>query len=275
MAGLADIYSYLESQNGLPAGYLARTRAIESANGTRLTSPTGAQGPFQFTRGTANAMGLPLNMRNDEVESARAAARLAASNKSILQRALSRDPTAPELYIAHQQGGPGAARLLANPGAPAGTLTKPSNISVNAGDPNKPAGSFVQQFIDRYNKATPGNMGGNVGQGPTVQAAAALPATPATPATPAVVPPKPRWSSPSLLELAQQETLTGKDIMGFMGGNRMTEGLKGAAALAQAFAPPAGPIAPNPITDTGIYEPNLSALDIIKRRKGLTNGRNI
>jgi hypothetical protein len=105
-----------------------------------------------------------------------------------------------------------------------------------------------------------------------VQAAAALPATPATPA---VVPPKPRWSSPSLLELAQQETLTGKDIMGFMGGNRMTEGLKGAAALAQAFAPPAGPIAPNPITDTGIYEPNLSALDIIKRRKGLTNGRNI
>lgn len=272
MAGLADLYSYLESQNGLPAGYLARTRAIESANGTRLTSSTGAQGPFQFTRGTARQMGLPLNMRNDEVESARAAARLAASNKSILQRALSRDPTAPELYIAHQQGGPGAAALLSNPGAPAGSVTKPLNIRVNAGDPNKPAGSFVQQFIDKFNRATPGNMGGNVGQGPTVQAAAALPATPATPVT---VPPPPRWSSPSLLELAKQDVLTGKDIAGFMGGNRMTEGLKGAAALAQAFAPPAGPVAPGPITDTSIYEPNISALELIKRRKGLTNGRNI
>lgn len=152
---LEQYWAELERTRGLPAGYLARTRQIESGGGKNLYSRTGPVGPFQFTRKTALAMGLPLNQRLDEFASARAAADYAAQNKSILSKALGRDPSGGELYLGHQQGGPGAASILRNPNARAGSVTLASNISNNAGDPRALSSKFSNKFIDRYNNALP------------------------------------------------------------------------------------------------------------------------
>lgn len=65
--------SNLENKFGLPAGYLQKIWATESAEGTRMLSPRGAKGHFQFMDATAADLGLKNPF--DFVESAQAAAR--------------------------------------------------------------------------------------------------------------------------------------------------------------------------------------------------------
>lgn len=158
-SSLLQHFSSLEQKYNIPAGFLARTRAIESNNGTNLQSPTGPRGPFQFTKGTAARFGLPLDQRDNEYASAEAAAKYAAENKSVLQQALGREPTGAELYYAHQQGGPGAAKLLTNPEGVATRLTDPKNIRYNAGGATESAASHFAKFQSKYDNAKPDNLG--------------------------------------------------------------------------------------------------------------------
>ncbi len=268
---LADYFAQLERERGLPPGFLARTRAIESANGTRLKSPTGPEGPFQFTKATARAMGLPLQLRNDERASARAAADYADQNQSILKRALGREPTAAELYMGHQQGGGGAVALLTNPNAAAGTVTPANNIAVNAGNPNAPASSFIQKFRDRFNAAKPANLG----------EASAAPAAYGPPMPPAIAtaiePTRPASGMPApvigkgqgLLGMAMaDEPMTRAKLMGFMGGGEMSAALKGAGMLAGSMSQQA-PAAPMQQLSAEVNTPDLSMLELIKRKRGL------
>jgi hypothetical protein len=135
------------AQYGISGGYLQRVHQLEG-NGT---SPTGAQGPFQFIPSTAAKYGLkdPFNYE----QSAAAAAHLAADNKVELTGALGRPPTDPELYLAHQQGATGAAKLLANPNVRAGDLVGDRAIRVNGGDPNQPAIAFTGMWTQKFNVA--------------------------------------------------------------------------------------------------------------------------
>ncbi len=135
------------AQYGISGGYLARVHQLEG-NGV---SETGAKGPFQFTEGTAKQYGLkdPFNY----AESADAAARLAADNKVALTARLGRAPTDAELYLAHQQGAEGAAKLLANPAMRAGDLVGDRAVRVNAGDPNMSAAAFSGMWTQKFNNA--------------------------------------------------------------------------------------------------------------------------
>jgi hypothetical protein len=136
---------------GISGAYLARTQQIESGSNPNQTSSTGAMGPFQFVGSTARQYGLkdPFNY----AASADAAARLAADNKASLTQSLGRPPTDAELYIAHQQGAGGAAKLLANPTARAGDLVGDKAIRVNGGDPDAPAAAFTSMWASKFNGA--------------------------------------------------------------------------------------------------------------------------
>src|SRR4029077_15447752 len=69
-----------------------------------------------------------------------------------LRRALGREPTNAEVYLAHQQGVSGATKLINNPDTPAGKLVPPVNISNNGGKQfvDAPASAFVQHWQQTY-----------------------------------------------------------------------------------------------------------------------------
>ena len=153
---LQALFQQTEKNYGLPSGYLAQTAAIESRMNPNAVSPTGAMGPFGFTKGTAAQYGL--QNPTDWAASTNAAGRLGADNTATMTRALGRPPTAGELYLAHQQGAVPAAALIKNPTAPAGQVlasvgANPNNIVVNGGDPNAPAGAFAAKFVSQFGSA--------------------------------------------------------------------------------------------------------------------------
>lgn len=137
---------------GISGSYLTKTWQIEaSASFNPPNSSTGARGPFQFTKGTAERYNLANP--NDFQQSAAAAAHYAADNRAALAPTLHRDPTDAELYLAHQQGAAGATKLLLSPNARAGDLVGDQAIRVNGGNPDAPASEFVSMWTQRFNGA--------------------------------------------------------------------------------------------------------------------------
>lgn len=141
-------FSKIEQTYGLPAGYLSQVAQIESRGNPNAQNPkSSAGGMFQFIDSTAKQYGL--TDKTDPYASADAAARLAADNKAILTKALGREPTAGELYLAHQQGGGGAAALLSNPNAPAASIVGNAAINLNGGNASMTAGDFANQWTSK------------------------------------------------------------------------------------------------------------------------------
>lgn len=137
--------------NGYTAGGLARTIQIESGGDPNATNGTHV-GLGQFSPATWKEVGKgdPTNPEDAIV----ATQRYAATNKPILSLALRRDPTDAELYLAHQQGPFGAAKLLQNPTMRAGSLVGDDQIRQNGGDPNAPASVFTAMWTQRFNNPT-------------------------------------------------------------------------------------------------------------------------
>lgn len=186
-------------KNGVSENYLTRTAQIESNfNPNAYNAQSKAAGPFQFVPSTG-AKYLNGSSPFDLAGSADAAARLAVDNKASLTKSLGRDPTDAELYLAHQQGAGGAAKLLANPNARAGDLVGNSAIASNGGNPNAPASAFTNLWTTKFNggvgKSIPGGAlspnvtplspvaSANLAPGAIAPLAAAL-----TPAQPAPLP---------------------------------------------------------------------------------------
>jgi hypothetical protein len=141
------------------ADYYGRVGAIEDPSGDpNATSPTGAKGQFQFTKGTWNAYGNGGDITNP-ADQAAAMARLTAANASALTSVLGRPPTPEELYLAHQQGATGATKLLQNPNATPASLGLGDAVAVNNGNPNAPASAFVNKYANVYDNVTP-SVGG-------------------------------------------------------------------------------------------------------------------
>ncbi|HEX3412887.1 MAG TPA: hypothetical protein VHT00_14300 [Stellaceae bacterium] len=109
--------------------------ASHEAQSPNEVSPTGASGPFQFTRSTGQQYGLVgdgQDRRTDIDASILAANKLTDDNAKVLSARLGRDPTPSELALAHQQGAVTAARMLTGTGnAPAGNLSV-NNVPANA-----------------------------------------------------------------------------------------------------------------------------------------------
>ena len=119
--------------------YYTRLAYHESKFNPDAVSSTGAEGPFQFTRGTARDYNLAN--RRDPYASTLAAIDLTGSNRQALRARLGRDPTPGELALAHNQGATGAGNLLSGMPAPA------NNLAVNgvrAGATPQQASEYLQ-----------------------------------------------------------------------------------------------------------------------------------
>lgn len=157
---LARLFSTKENEFGLPPGYLAKTAQVESSgNPNAQNRNSSAGGLFQFIDKTAAQYGLANKF--DPVASTDAAARLAADNKRILTGALGREPTAGELYLAHQQGAGGAVKLLRNPEAPVEQVVGPEAARLNGG-----AGLTAGQFAAKWTSKVDGGQNVQMAQAP-------------------------------------------------------------------------------------------------------------
>lgn len=130
---------------GIPPENLMAMAQMESGGNTNAVSTTGAAGIFQFTGGTAQTYGI--KNRFDEDENIDAGARLYRDNYNTMKKGLGREPTADEVYLAHQQGAGsiknknGALGIIraAETGGDVSAATK-QNMSVNVGAGNNAAG---------------------------------------------------------------------------------------------------------------------------------------
>ncbi len=140
----------VELMYNLPAGYLERTAYIESTGNPNAQNPESSAGGL-FQQLDSNARDYGVKNKFDPVQSTEGAARFAADNIKILRGVLGRDPTGAELYLAHQQGGSGAASLLSNPDVPAVNIVGADAVRLNGGDLNMTAGQFANIWISKYN----------------------------------------------------------------------------------------------------------------------------
>lgn len=138
-----------QPSSGGTGDYFGKLAQIESGGNPNATSPTGAKGVFQFIPSTWAQYGGGADIRDPNAQFA-AVQKLTADNRSALARVLGREPTAGELYLAHQQGAGGAAKLLTNPDATPAQLGLGRAVAVNGGNPNAPAGQFVQKWTSKF-----------------------------------------------------------------------------------------------------------------------------
>jgi len=146
----------VETQYGLPSGYMGRLTQLESSNKLdAIHDVTKASGPYQMLPSVAKEFGVdPM----DPLASTEAIGKLTERNKKVLTKNLGREPTEAELYLAHVQGADGASRLLANPDALATSLVSKDAVIHNRGREDMKAGEFASIFMDKYDKkanATP------------------------------------------------------------------------------------------------------------------------
>jgi hypothetical protein len=137
---------------------LGRVYNLESGGNMAVGSNAyGAHGIFQFHPDTfARAGGTNIN---DPKDQARAALNLWRSNKAALKKRLGRDPTAENLYLAHQQGAGGATALLNAPPEinaiealkAAGVKNAEEAVLHNGGTKEMTAGEFVQKWAAKFN----------------------------------------------------------------------------------------------------------------------------
>jgi hypothetical protein len=149
-----SFFPEVEQQYGLPTGYLERVAHVESRMNPAAQNPnSSAGGLFQFIDSTARQYNLAD--RFDPRQATDAAARLARDNANTLRNVLGRDPTAGELYLAHQQGAGGASRLLRNPDAPAVSILGNEAFRLNGGRPGMTAADFAQRWIGKIDGRQP------------------------------------------------------------------------------------------------------------------------
>jgi hypothetical protein len=152
-AKISGLISTVSEKYGLNPDYLPKLVMTESGGDPNAANPSSsARGLTQFTSGTAKQYGLSNPL--DPAANLDAAARLTLDNKAALTQALGREPTPGELYLAHQQGAGGAAKLLTNPTARAADLVGGDAIRLNGGDPNMTAGQFAAKWTGKFDGQT-------------------------------------------------------------------------------------------------------------------------
>ncbi len=143
---------YQETAANLPGGMsaagLARTVQIESSGDPTIANASGHVGLGQFSEETAKSVGI--TDRTDPEQSIVGIQRLAAQNARALTKALGRPPTDAELYLAHQQGGGGASKLLRNPDAPAASIVGLKAVLQNGGTQDMTSAQYVAMWTHKF-----------------------------------------------------------------------------------------------------------------------------
>jgi hypothetical protein len=159
---LGPMWAEFERRAGLPQGYFRRLAEVESSLDPNAKNPNStASGLFQFLRDTAKQYGVanPMN----PIEATQGAFRYTIDAVNRLRRVLGREPTAGEIYLAHQQGAGGASNLLRNPERLASEVVGRDAVRLNGGNPDTmTAGQFANMWIRKFE----GGSGGAPAQTP-------------------------------------------------------------------------------------------------------------
>ena len=212
-ARLAPVWAQLEQQGGLPQGYFRRLAEVESSLNPGARNPNStASGLFQFLRSTAQAYNV--QNPNDPMDATQGAARYTADSLRVLQQGLGRQPTAGELYLAHQQGPTGAVNLLRNPDQLASAVVGADAVRLNGGDPETmTAGAFADIWISKFEGAS--NSRRNVPPSSSdALAAAGITFSPAP--TAGLTEPATTTAAPSITEVDPEATAFQQDIQGLL-----------------------------------------------------------
>jgi hypothetical protein len=110
-----------------------------------------AAGLFQFLPSTAKQ--YKLEDRFDPKANANAAASLLKHNAARLRQALRREPTAGEVYLAHQQGATGAIKLLTNPQMKAIDVVGRQPVLWNRGTEDMTAAQFAALWTGKFDRS--------------------------------------------------------------------------------------------------------------------------
>jgi len=140
-----EIIDEASARYGLPPEWLRGIADIETGgkfNADAQNPNSSAGGLFQFIDTTWAQYGNGAN-KHDAYASTDAAARLLLDNRNELKAKLGRDPSGPELYLAHQQGSGGAVSLLADPSARAADIVGYDAVALNGGSSDMTAGDFA------------------------------------------------------------------------------------------------------------------------------------
>lgn len=152
MSAIANLIAAAAQRYGVDPQALTGIGKLESGLNPNAKNPrSSAGGLFQFIDSTAARYGL--SNRFDPAAAADAAARLTRDNGTSLSKVLGRAPTGGELYLAHQQGAGGAAKLLANPDAPAASLVGAKAVALNGGQPGMTASQFAGLWDKKFGSA--------------------------------------------------------------------------------------------------------------------------
>ena len=164
-----DYYASLRQQAqaaGIDPDEAVRIAQIESSGIPTAGVGTSHQGLFQLSNDNWKKYGDPNASPTDAAANTAAWIKMRADNVRDLESKLGRPSTAPERYLAHQQGPAGAAALLQNPDAPAadtlstfyqspsdptGTKTATLAITGNGGSRDMTGGQFAQHWQNMYN----------------------------------------------------------------------------------------------------------------------------
>lgn len=129
--------------------YLKRIAQLESGGDPLAMNPNStAKGLYQFTDPVAAEYGL--SDPTDPEAATDAVKTLTSDNYKSLKASLGRPPTEAELYLAHQQGAAGAAKLLKNPDKTAADVVGLKQVKNNGGDPSMTAGDFANLWKSKY-----------------------------------------------------------------------------------------------------------------------------
>jgi hypothetical protein len=133
--------------------YFAKLAQVESGGNPFAQNPnSSAKGMFQFVDGTARQYGItaPFGTKEYAQQEIEAVKKFTEDNKRALTATLGREPTQGELYLAHQQGAGGAAKILANPDKPVTELVGNDEALLNAATPEMTAGEFAQKWTSKF-----------------------------------------------------------------------------------------------------------------------------
>ena len=149
-----------QAQPSGSSNYQQRVAQIESGNNPNAQNPnSSAKGRYQFIGSTANQYGItaPAGTPEYQQQEAQAEQRFTQDNANELIK-MGIEPNDGILYLAHQQGAHGAAKLLKNPQARAVDLVGHDSVVFNGGTPDMTAAQFAQIQTGRFGQPLPSSF---------------------------------------------------------------------------------------------------------------------
>ena len=133
--------------------YLDRLAQVESGkNPLAKNVKSSAKGLYQFIDSTAQQYGINAEFGTPEytMQETEAAKKFTTDNYNTLKSKLGRDPSHGELYLAHQQGADGAAKILSQPDQKAVDVLGRDEVLNNGGNENMTAAEFASKWTSKF-----------------------------------------------------------------------------------------------------------------------------